>query len=388
MQTFGWNLLQFARSVDNLHQESIDVVKELISRYFLDKNGLDACYFCVHRSGGKLDNQEVFRTVWSSAPDANTQFVRQYTDDKSKKPPSLRALAYNEKRCLWVTAKAAADEIQSPTLDSVSPSGLVDHWPEHHSENEQSLAPYLSMHDKPCRTLIALPLIHAGQSLGVLVVEFDRRIPCTPSARHEADLIRHALARILWLEDAAVAMQEGTRKALDELKDAVMHSISSVDPPRLFFAFPGQSDEAVTTVIKEVLTSEYGDRLCLLPWDAMNDPGQITGQIVDEISRSRYGVCYLSQLNVDGTDDPTASKYVDNSNVLIEAGMLDVLVHNRAAPTTAWIPVREADALTTNKPFDFVAQRMLEVPRSEDGTLKHDEFAKALRERVNAMLDG
>lgn len=36
--TFGWNLFQFARSVDNLHPEIVDGMKELASVYFLRKN--------------------------------------------------------------------------------------------------------------------------------------------------------------------------------------------------------------------------------------------------------------------------------------------------------------------------------------------------------------
>ncbi len=387
MQTFGWNLLQFARSVDNLHQENIDAIKELVTNYFLDQKGLGACYFCVHRGGSKLDNRELLKTVWSSNTESDTTFVSRFADDEGTESPSLRALAYNERRCLWVTAKNGAQEEEGPTLDSVKRSDLVDYWPEHQREDEQVLAPYVSLHDKPCRTMIALPLTHVGTILGVLAIEFDRQIPCTPDAKREAELIRRALARILWLEDAAQAMVEGTRKALDELKDAVMHSISSVDPPRMFFAFPGQSDAAVIMAIKEVLASDYGHRLKLVAWDAMNEPGQITDQIVQEISRCRYGVCYLSQ-KVGTPDDPEALRFIDNSNVLIEAGMLDVLVHNRSAPTAAWIPVREADHLTEQKPFDFVAERTLEVPRDADGALKRDEFEAVLRSRLDAMLGG
>ncbi len=119
MQTFGWNLLQFARSVDNLHQENIDAIKELVSDYFLDQKGLGACYFCVHRGGLKADNRELLRTIWSSDSDSDNKVVFRFADGEGKESPSLRALAYNERRCLWVTAKNGAQEDEGPTLDSV-----------------------------------------------------------------------------------------------------------------------------------------------------------------------------------------------------------------------------------------------------------------------------
>lgn len=274
------------------------------------------------------------------------------------------------------------------TLDAVEPQELEDNWAVHQPEDEFVLPRYLSTHDNPCRTLIALPLTHFEQKLGVLVIEFERRIPCTKRAKLEADLFRRALARILWLQDAVVAQQDGTRKALDELKDSVLHSVSSVDPPRLFFAFPLHSDETVIEAIKDVLSLEYSDCIQMVSWDMMNDAGQITDQIVSEISRCRYGVCYLSEITTDDPDNPDAPKFVDNSNVLIEAGMLDVLVHNRLAAAVAWIPVREAENLTVKSPFDLAAERLAVVPRDEEGVFQRSAFEDLLRNRIDAILVG
>ena len=52
----------------------------------------------------------------------------------------------------------------------------------------------------------------------------------------------------------------------------------------------------------------------------MANPGQITDQLVDEISRSQYGICYLSELTNRPAGKAKQQKYVDNPNVLIEAG--------------------------------------------------------------------
>ncbi len=117
--------------------------------------------------------------------------------------------------------------------------------------------PYVRLHDNPCRTLVALPLRHHGEKLGVLFVEFDRQIPITTGARQEAMLVQEALGRILWLQDAAKSQQEGTRKAFEQLKNIVNQSTSTVDPPTIYFAFSGKADSAVTQAIKQTITNEY-----------------------------------------------------------------------------------------------------------------------------------
>ena len=85
-------------------------MKDLASSYFLRKDGLDACYFCVHRTGATFEGMPALKTVWSSDPDSEAQVVRRFSefvDGKGAGSPSLRALAYNQDRCLWVTADGA-----------------------------------------------------------------------------------------------------------------------------------------------------------------------------------------------------------------------------------------------------------------------------------------
>ena len=79
-------------------------------------------------------------------------------------------------------------------------------------------------------------------------------------------------------------------------------------------------------------------------------------------------------------------RYVDNSNVLIEAGMLHALRSSRLASTVAWIPIREADDRTDSIPFDFVTERMIQVPRESNGALMVDEFVGKMITGLDAML--
>ena len=361
-------------------------MKEVTSTYFLRKEGLGACYFCVHRTGAMFEGVQALKTVWSSEQNSEAQVVRRFRERGSSESPNLRALAYNEDRCLWVTAALPTDDNMNCTLESVEAENLVDQWRERTDDNDLTLPPYVRLHDNPCRTLVALPLRHHGEKLGVLVVEFDRQIPITTGARQEAMLVQEALGRILWLQDAAKSQQEGTRKAFEQLKNIVNQSTSSVDPPTIFFAFSAKADSAITQAIKHTIANEYQNRVVLISWDDMASPGQITDQVVKEISRCQYGVCYLSEVVTSKTTNSKKLKFVDNANVLIEAGMLYALRSSHLASTVAWIPIREADEFTDSVPFDFVVERMIQVPRDEKGKLLVEDFHGKLRAAIDAML--
>jgi hypothetical protein len=70
------------------------------------------------------------------------------------------------------------------------------------------------------------------------------------------------------------------------------------------------------------------------------DSGAITAQIADKIVKSRFGICYFSEPG----QQPSQHKYVDNPNVIFEAGMLHALINSPDAPPSGWIPVREDDS--------------------------------------------
>ena len=90
----------------------------------------------------------------------------------------------------------------------LSRADLIDQWSEHPASDDEKLPRYKSLHDKPCRTRLAQPLKHAGQKLGVLVVEFSRVISITAGALREADFLARTFGRILWLQDSAESQME------------------------------------------------------------------------------------------------------------------------------------------------------------------------------------
>lgn len=93
--------------------------------------------------------------------------MRRFRLRDNSESPNLRALAYNEDRCLWITVASSIEGSAQATLESVGAENLVDQWRERTDEADLNLPNYVRLHDSPCRTLVALPLRHHGDKLGV-----------------------------------------------------------------------------------------------------------------------------------------------------------------------------------------------------------------------------
>ena len=150
----------------------------------------------------------------------------------------------------------------------------------------------------------------------------------------------------------------------------------------MFIATPGRADKRVTGEIKKVL-DKFSDRMDFVYWEKISQSGNVTKQIVEEISRSKFGLCYFSE-PATAPDDST-HKFQDNPNVIFEAGMLQALTNSPNAEPTGWIPVREKSS--PDAPFDFAAKRILTVDRLQDGKLNEDTFHERLKDRVANLLE-
>ncbi|MGH9199187.1 MAG: TIR domain-containing protein, partial [Acidimicrobiia bacterium] len=154
--------------------------------------------------------------------------------------------------------------------------------------------------------------------------------------------------------------------------------------PHFFVAHSNRADAAVKRLIFEVL-DEFADRVEFTDWERMSASGNINTQIAGEIARSRFGICYLSE-PADPQDEET--RYADNPNVVFEAGM----VHARTAMSdpndkgepTGWIPMREV--ASPPPPFDFAAERILQIPRMRDGSLNEGRLREMLGQRIDSLL--
>ena len=193
-----------------------------------------------------------------------------------------------------------------------------------------------------------------------------------------------ALARIVWVWQTTSEQLGTLQRALTEFR----HSVDSIRPalekPRLFLAYPKEAEEDVLTNIEKVL-NEFEARVEVRSWKTMSESGNITEQVVKEISRSEIGICYVSEKSCQNGSGKR-KKYTDNQNVLFEAGMFHALRASKDNPSRGWIPIREHERFSGPPCFDIAAERTVIVPRDDDGKMETRQFRDELRKIIQTAM--
>lgn len=366
VNTFASQLRHFARSVDIVDDEIFDRVRQLIYKYV--KNELGAAYFELMREQ-QLDVDSGLKMFWSSEDTDHLWPVRRPDGSFS----NAVTMAFGQDQPLWIVNRSKGTLIDAEKLE--------DEW-----SRNVDLPRYLPVVDQSIRTLIVLPL-KRKRRLGVCYFESSTHLGITDVAKQELLLLADAIAILLDLYEVNRAQSQMTSSAIFELQERLESAkFPKLTRPHFFLAFSNRADEAVINAITEVLHG-FADRLEFTDWTRINDSGNINAQIAKEILRARFGICYLSE-PAEGEHDGEPA-YVDNPNVVFEAGML----HARTAvddtsasgEPTGWIPMRESSSPPA--PFDFAAERTLYVPRfPNNGGLNDVRLRELLRARITRLL--
>src|SRR6266542_1049872 len=206
-----------------------------------------------------------------------------------------------------------------------------------------------------------------GRYSSQISVSFDQRKPLWVVSRGEKPL-----------RQANRAQVTGTRDAVSELQGILSTTkFPRLTKPQMFVAFSSRADDAVMGVVQEVL-NEFSTILKIVQWNRIEQSGSITLQLIEQIAKSRFGLCYFSEPARDG------GEFEDNPNVLFEAGMLHSLTNAPAGRPSGWVPVREKRS--SRVPFDFASERIVIVPRNENGEVMEERFRSDLRRRMRALL--
>jgi hypothetical protein len=363
VRTFAQQLKHFSRSVDIVDSHTFDGVRELLIRYVKGELGNDA-YFELLREQ-PMERQVGLRTFWSSEPFTDQMWPVRTPEGGYTR---LAAVAFDHERPLWVvneekTALRESDRHQ-------------DQW-----SNIKDLPAYVPVVDLAMKTCIIVPL-RRRSVLGVFCIEAPSYVSATDVARRELQLLSDALAILLELWQMNQSQSRLTQEAISELNEVVSASnFPRLTKPQVFVAYSHEADPDVVNVIRETL-SDYGDsdKVEVTYWDQIRDTGNITVQIGQRITKSRFGVCYFSEPSkAPGSEH----RYSDNANVIFEAGMLHAMTNAPGGPPSGWIPIRERDSPPA--PFDFSNERIEYVPRTNSGDIS-DTFKYQLERRMKALL--
>jgi hypothetical protein len=363
--TFGSVLMQFANSVDHVDETTFDRIGDQVKRYVAKQ--LDVQYFDF-QVGTMVDEDRAGLTkVWASegaeGRSASPRTILTDADD----PTSYRnqtSFAYATRRPLWIVC---ADKL--PLYESKQ---VQDSWS--HSEG---VPPYQQPIDRDLRTSIIVPVIHEEDLVGVINLESETYVESTRVARRELRLIAEAVGELYLARGSTRHQTATTQDAIEELQTILeADDLPTLTKPRIFIASSGRADSQVVDSIDKVL-GEFGDYLVPVLWSASSSSGNITAQILEDITHSRFGLCYFSEPDDDGGEHG----YRDNPNVIFEAGMLHSLTNAPTEHPTGWIPIREVDS--PPMPFDFAQQRTVMVPRRAEGALDVEGFEA----RLTAFLE-
>jgi hypothetical protein len=361
--TFAGQLKHFAKSVDIVDDEVFDRARQLIYKYV--RGELQAEYFELDRAH-ETDGETGLRMFWSS--EDHDHIWRLQNADKSYVNCITRAFALGQP--MWIVASDKA-----PLADAGKYRDLWSHGTD--------LPPHRPSVDQPIRTVVIVPL-RRRRVLGAYYFESRAYIGITEVAKQELVQLGDSLAILLELYEAHKSQARMTGEAIYELQEILEAArFPKLTKPHFFIAFSNRADPKVRLVIRETL-DKFSDRLEFTDWTQINEAGNINTQISREIVRSRFGICYFSEPS--GKESEHA--FTDNPNVVFEAGMLHALTSTSAGSTDAepsgWIPMRERDSPPA--PFDFAAERTIEVPRSANGTLNEERLANMLQERISKLL--
>jgi len=366
-RTFAGHLKQFSRAVDIVDKNTFDQVRDLIIRYVRRELG-EGAYFDLLREQ-RIGHELVLQTFWSS--EDKVQQLRIPAQD------TPATISFHQSKPLWVISGD-----QTPLDRSNSHQ---DQWSE---LSLTDLPPYSSPTGRSIGTLIVVPL-RRRRALGVLCIEARNYIEATDVARKEMQLLGDALAILLELWELNEAQSQLTDEAVGELRDMITNAkFPKLAKPQVFVAHSNGADHQVTDIIRRVL-KEYDAQVQITYWNEISEAGNITTQIGERITTSRFGICYFSEPTDKAgdhgiaTDRPGGPKYVDNPNVIFEAGMLHALTNAPQSEPSGWIPIRERES--SHAPFDFAAERILIVTRTETGDVA-ERFQTELKRRVSALL--
>ena len=371
----------FSLSIDTVDEENYRRIQQSLKIYLF--KSLGASFFRVLVDGFQVPVGGTLRpclsTVWAEVAEG------QFSDQRPTvpilapdgEPYSQSTYAYFHRLQLWITATGRSHVLLTRARKT------VDGW-----SKAEKLPRYRDYGRGDSRTSVALPLEYDGRLFGVLNLEFRERIACSEPAKLALRTLATSLARIIFLHESHRSRKRSTNRAFEQLESLDTRVSSPLEPRTVFLASSSRADEKVMAVLRRVLGSKPFEPLFLLQdWAEQAASGSISDQIRRDIRSCEFGVCYLSERP---RDDKSPRAFLDNPNVLFEAGMMQMLTELQdPEPTEAsrWIPVREDHSLTSAAPFDFAGERMVIVPRDEHGVLLAEELEENFGRAVQAQVE-
>ncbi|QFT71783.1 GAF domain-containing protein [Ruegeria sp. THAF33] len=375
-------ILNFANSIDSISEHAFTTFKAAVESYVL--GSLGAVYFEVKIDGIRVNGKPALTSFWSSREEERDSHPL-FNDGGNYS--SQRAYSYTHGCPLWITTKSGKDKrLKGLDYSKVT----VRSWgngSDNGNDPPADLPAYVDYGGGDAGTSVIVP-IRFGEKrsrvFGVMNIEFRDRICFTPERTQQIGTLVKAISRVIWLFETTREQSNGTARAAEDLKTKLSDPTQpgSLRTPQVFFAFGQRADPKVIEIVRAVCEKSFKNQIELYCWDKDTKTGSITAGIINKINEAAYGICYFSEPLPRGGKK---TRYQDNPNVLIEAGMMHAHYGNSPEDIRRWLPIREDKERTSDLPFDFAEQRFVFVPR-KGNALNADQFEAMVSASIKSLI--
>ena len=235
-QSFGEQVLQFARAVDFIDDSTFTRVRKLIEDY--TKNTLNVAVTRFMLESGQHENPSLIpyglatKEVFLARPirEANGEYGGQ------------TCFAFDIQKPLWIVSAEGEPE------ELIDAEHYEDRW-----YGRQGIPKYVKTEDRPIRTSIVLPLRNDRERLfGVLNFETEERLDITESAKSELQHLADAISIVYRAKCMTKARKNRSLEALHSLEAALRHKPPKLTKPNIFIASASRARTDVIRAIDEV----------------------------------------------------------------------------------------------------------------------------------------
>ncbi|WP_299248921.1 hypothetical protein [uncultured Aquimarina sp.] len=354
---------RFSLSVDIINDNNKQQINRILEN--ISKNIIGASFFEVQfRTKNNKTKNEFLTTIWSNKQDAIGQVFNVRDLDNRLRGQTGYTLERNIK--LWIV-----DEDGGILNEK---SNCIDLW-----SNTDDFPDYWNyLEDMDYRTSIILPLKHVGthDPIGIVNFEFEDYYKPNPNFKNVFENLSKSITTLLYAYQARHHQSNNTKSAVDEILTLTRKEQYILKKPEIFVAYSSRGLHDVIEIIKEIET-EYENKFKFIWWDKISLTGNIDSQLIKAIMGCKLAIIYFSEPKECGG-------FVDNPNVVFEAGMFHTLSNNDITTEPVyWIPIREQD--DSKIPFDFARERIINVQRDKDKSLFSNKLKFAIEQRLKGI---
>jgi len=362
--TFAEELLQFAKTVDILDEELFLNIKKIINDYAYQRWGVK--YVKIMNLKFDIDGNRILEKFFLYEYNKGGTQHEMVNIETSK---GQMAYVIKKKKAVWIVSK-------EPELPLNDTEEYLDLW-----SGLEDIPEYQTiMPNEKIKTSIIVPFYELEKERrylrGVANYEIPEVLSFNKESKEEILTLTNTISELLNLYNVRERQEHNSNYAVERLELKLESFNAMLRKNKIFIASPSKGNRDVKEVILKVLKEHYSE-IEIVDWENNSETGSISQKMFDDINSSRYGICYFSEWSKE------KERYIDNSNVMFEAGLMHSKFTTFNDETPLWIPIREKESL--DFPFDVQGFNTLIVPRDKHGKLEVEHLQEMLKKFMKSM---